>query len=134
MLAWLRQLFCKRWAVDITGLSMWSGPFLLETRTYRWKWTASVGEFLFNCAPRVGFVLISASEPRRIENGPPILPPVTRDSPPTFALLKAFPECAECQCYPECRMDCPDWRECLERLPEYKARCLGAQPDNALSK
>jgi hypothetical protein len=30
--------------------------------------------------------------------------------------LKGFPECEECQCYPECRIDCPDNEKCLERL------------------
>jgi hypothetical protein len=34
--------------------------------------------------------------------------------------LKGFPDCRECQCYPECRIDCPDHLKCLERLPEYK--------------
>jgi hypothetical protein len=33
--------------------------------------------------------------------------------------LKAFPECKECQCYPECRIDCPDHGDCLLRLPGY---------------
>lgn len=34
--------------------------------------------------------------------------------------LKAFSDCQPCQCYPECRIDCPDHRQCLERLPVYK--------------
>lgn len=34
--------------------------------------------------------------------------------------LKAFPNCVECQCYPECRNDCPDYLQCLERLPVYR--------------
>lgn len=36
--------------------------------------------------------------------------------------INGFPECAECQCYPECRTDCPDHALCLERLPEYKPK------------
>lgn len=36
--------------------------------------------------------------------------------------LKGFPECPECQCYPECRKDCPDRAECLKRLPEYQRK------------
>lgn len=34
--------------------------------------------------------------------------------------FKAFPNCTICQCYPECRVDCPDHQSCLDRLPEYK--------------
>lgn len=30
--------------------------------------------------------------------------------------LKGFPECEECQCYPEGRIDCPDHVECNKRL------------------
>lgn len=40
-----------------------------------------------------------------------------------FPPIKSHPDCKECQCYPECRMDCPDWRQCLERLPVYRQRC-----------
>lgn len=36
--------------------------------------------------------------------------------------LKGFPDCAVCQCYPECRKDCPDHLQCLNRLPEYQRR------------
>lgn len=34
--------------------------------------------------------------------------------------LLAFPNCKECQCYPECRTDCPNHLQCLERLPGYR--------------
>ena len=34
--------------------------------------------------------------------------------------LKGYPRCAECQCYPECRLDCPDHLACAARLPEYQ--------------
>lgn len=37
--------------------------------------------------------------------------------------IKSYPECEVCQCYPECRNDCPDWRQCVERLPVYRERC-----------
>jgi hypothetical protein len=30
--------------------------------------------------------------------------------------LNGFPDCPECQCYPEGRNDCPKHRECIERL------------------
>jgi hypothetical protein len=43
--------------------------------------------------------------------------------------FKGFPECEECQCYPECRADCPDHLKCLERLPEYRPR-FGLPPDD----
>lgn len=33
--------------------------------------------------------------------------------------LKGFPDCEECQCYPECRVDCPDHKACMQKLPEY---------------
>lgn len=33
--------------------------------------------------------------------------------------IKDWPDCTECQCYPECRNDCPDWVACYERLPVY---------------
>jgi hypothetical protein len=32
--------------------------------------------------------------------------------------LKGFPG-PGCQCYPECRVDCPDSAKCLEMLPVY---------------
>lgn len=38
--------------------------------------------------------------------------------------LKAFPDCQECQCYPECRTDCPDRIACMARLPEYKPQTV----------
>lgn len=41
-------------------------------------------------------------------------------SRPIAGGLKVFPECTECQCYPECRADCADHMECLGRLPEYR--------------
>lgn len=37
--------------------------------------------------------------------------------------------CDECQCYPECRKDCPDYLQCVRRLPEYAERVFG--PDKA---
>lgn len=30
--------------------------------------------------------------------------------------LKGFPDCQECQCYPEGRKDCPDHQSCREKL------------------
>jgi hypothetical protein len=39
--------------------------------------------------------------------------------------IKMHPLCAECQCYPECRTDCPEHLRCLERLPVYRDRVLG---------
>lgn len=33
--------------------------------------------------------------------------------------LKGHMQCTECQCYPECRTDCPDNLKCHERLPVY---------------
>jgi hypothetical protein len=33
--------------------------------------------------------------------------------------LKGHPLCTECQCYPECRKDCPDNLRCHERMPVY---------------
>lgn len=41
--------------------------------------------------------------------------------------FKGFPDCEECQCYPECRIDCPDHRECLKRLPEYRGAVEGVE-------
>lgn len=39
--------------------------------------------------------------------------------------FKGFPDCDSCQCYPECRNDCPDHLKCVERLPEYGERVFG---------
>lgn len=40
--------------------------------------------------------------------------------------FKGFPDCEECQCYPECRNDCPDYLQCVRRLPEYAERVFGS--------
>ena len=45
--------------------------------------------------------------------------------------LKGFPECAECQCYPECRNDCPNHLECVKRLPIYHERVFGKKKEEA---
>lgn len=34
--------------------------------------------------------------------------------------LKGYPDCEECQCYPECRTDCPDHLKCAAQMPEYQ--------------
>jgi hypothetical protein len=39
---------------------------------------------------------------------------------------QGFPECEACQCYPECRNDCPNYLECVRRLPEYAERVFGS--------
>jgi hypothetical protein len=36
--------------------------------------------------------------------------------------FKGFPDCPECQCYPECRVDCPDREKCLDALPHYQTK------------
>jgi hypothetical protein len=36
--------------------------------------------------------------------------------------IKSHPGCAACQCYPECRIDCPDRERCLDRLPGYQTK------------
>jgi hypothetical protein len=33
--------------------------------------------------------------------------------------IKMHPGCEVCQCYPECRIDCPDHLKCLDALPVY---------------
>lgn len=33
--------------------------------------------------------------------------------------IKAHALCHGCQCYPECRNDCPDSAECYDAMPEY---------------
>lgn len=43
--------------------------------------------------------------------------------------FKGFPECDVCQCYPECRCDCPEHLQCVQRMPEYAERVFG--PDLA---
>jgi len=36
--------------------------------------------------------------------------------------FQGFHDCEVCQCYPECRCDCPDHLQCVRRLPEYAER------------
>lgn len=40
--------------------------------------------------------------------------------------IKGHPCCEECQCYPECRSDCQDHLQCVERLPVYAERVFGS--------
>jgi len=42
-----------------------------------------------------------------------MLPECIRDG------LKGHPRCEICQCYPECRRDCPDWKRCYRKMREY---------------
>lgn len=57
----------------------------------------------------IGFYIGIASERWFGRRRPPAL------TPPAWAVvngLKAYPDCVECQCYPEGRLDCPDHLQC----------------------
>lgn len=41
--------------------------------------------------------------------------------------IKQWPECSGCQCYPECRRDCPDSQKCYESMPEYWTKVYRAR-------
>lgn len=86
----------------MTMLSM-----LLEDWDFLRWWVAAVVVFVTVCGvAHILYVPRKPREPLRDPYGDAFL----------AAGLKGFPECEECQCYPEGRVDCPDHVECNKRL------------------